>query len=79
MMEFLLESAFLCILGGAIGILLVFILTKIISSLVDFPIFISVGIMGLAVSICIVIGVLAGIIPASIAARMDPVVAIRSK
>lgn len=79
LLEFLLESAFLCILGGAIGVLLVFILTKIFSALFDFPIFISVGIMGLAVSICIVIGILAGIIPASIAARMDPVVAIRSK
>lgn len=79
LMEFLLESAFLCILGGAIGVMLVFILTKIFSALFDFPIFISVGIMGLAVSICIVIGILAGIIPASVAARMDPVVAIRSK
>lgn len=78
LLEFLLESAFLCILGGAIGLLLVFILTLIFSSLFDFPIFISVGIMGLAVSICIIIGILAGIIPASIAARMDPVVAIRS-
>lgn len=79
MLEFLMESAFLCILGGAIGILLVFILTLVFSSMLDFPIFISVGIMALAVSICIVIGILAGIIPASIAARMDPVVAIRSK
>ena len=79
LLEFLLESAFLCILGGAIGVLLVFILTKIFSAVFDFPIFISVGIMGLAVSICIVIGILAGIIPASVAARMDPVVAIRSK
>ncbi|HZG23971.1 MAG TPA: ABC transporter permease [Chitinophagaceae bacterium] len=79
LMEFLMESAFLCILGGAIGILLVFILTKVFSALFDFPIFISVGIMGLAVSICIIIGILAGIIPASIAARMDPVVAIRTK
>ncbi|MEO5997002.1 MAG: ABC transporter permease, partial [Chitinophagaceae bacterium] len=74
MMEFLMESAFLCILGGAVGILLVFILTLIISSFLNFPIFISVGIMALAVSICIAIGILAGIIPASIAARMDPVV-----
>ena len=79
LMEFLMESAFLCILGGAIGILLVFILTLIISSFLKFPIFISVGIMALAVCICIAIGILAGIIPASIAARMDPVVAIRSK
>ena len=78
LMEFLMESAFLCIMGGAIGLLLVFILTQIFSRVFDFPIFISVGIMGIAVSICIVIGILAGIIPASMAARMDPVVAIRS-
>ena len=77
--EFLLESAFLCILGGLIGLLLVFILTKIVTATVGFPLFISLDIMALAISICVVVGVLAGIIPASIAARMDPVVAIRSK
>ena len=77
--EFLLEAAFLCILGGLIGLLLVFILTKIFSLATGFPIFISVKIMFLAVGICILVGVLAGIIPASIAAKMDPVVAIRSK
>jgi putative ABC transport system permease protein len=76
--EFLLESAFLCILGGLIGLLLVFILTVIFSSMMGFQIFISPDIMALAVGICIVVGVVAGIIPASIAARMDPVVAIRS-
>jgi putative ABC transport system permease protein len=79
MTEFLLESAFLCIMGGAFGLLLVFVLTKIISSSMGFPIFISLNILTLAVSICIITGVLAGIIPAFIAARMDPVVAIRSK
>lgn len=77
--EFLLESAFLCILGGAIGLLLVYILTKILSPSMGFPITISLNIFVLAVSICIVTGVMAGIIPAVIAARMDPVVAIRSK
>jgi putative ABC transport system permease protein len=77
--EFLLESAFLCIIGGLIGLALVFILTKIISVALDFPIFISAGIMGLAIGICIIVGILAGFIPASQAARMNPVVAIRSK
>jgi putative ABC transport system permease protein len=61
------------------GLLLVFILTKFISSAMGFPIFISFSIFSLAISICIVTGMLAGIIPAFIAARMDPVVAIRSK
>lgn len=79
MMEFLMESAFLCIMGGMIGLLLVFILTQAISGSLGFPITISPKIMFIAVSICIVVGVLAGIIPASIAAKMDPVVAIRSK
>lgn len=77
--EFLLEAAFLCILGGLIGLALVFILTQIFSAVLGFAVFISLDIMLLAIGICIVVGVLAGIIPASIAARMDPVVAIRSK
>jgi putative ABC transport system permease protein len=76
--EFLLEAAFLCILGGLIGLLLVFILTKIFSAFMGFTVFISLDIMLLAIGICIVVGILAGIIPASIAARMDPVAAIRS-
>lgn len=78
LMEFLLESAFLCIIGGAIGLLLLFILTKIASALADFPFFLSPFIIALAVLICIAAGILAGIIPASRAANMDPVVAIRS-
>jgi putative ABC transport system permease protein len=77
--EFLLESAFLCIIGGLIGLILVFILTLIFSSLLGFPVFVSLDTILLAVGICIVVGVAAGIIPATIAARMDPVVAIRSK
>jgi putative ABC transport system permease protein len=35
--------------------------------------------LSLAIGICILIGILAGIIPAFIASRLDPVVAIRSK
>jgi putative ABC transport system permease protein len=76
--EFLLESAFLCIIGGLIGLLAVFILTMILSSIIPFRVFIPLNIIFLAVGICIVVGVLAGIIPAITAARMDPVVAIRS-
>lgn len=77
--EFLIESAFLCLMGGLIGLILVFILTQIFSALVGFPIFISVNTMALAIAICIGVGMLAGIIPATIAAKMNPVVAIRSK
>ena len=78
LVEFLLESAFLCIIGGLIGLTLVFLLTKILTSALDFPVYISTSNMALAIGICIVVGIVAGFIPARQAARMDPVVAIRS-
>ncbi len=79
LLEFLLESAIICIIGGMIGLLLVVILAFVSSSIFNFPVFVSGNILALAVGICVLIGVLAGIIPAMIAAKMDPVVAIRSK
>lgn len=75
--EFLVESAFLCVLGGLIGLLLVFILTKVATAIFDFPIALSPGIVALALFICIAAGILAGIIPAIRAAKMNPVEAIR--
>jgi len=77
--EFLLEAAFLCLIGGLIGLALVFGLTKILSGAFNFPIYISTTNLIWAIGICFVVGVLAGIIPAVIASRMNPVVAIRSK
>ena len=76
--EFLLEAAILCLMGGAIGLLLVYILTVVFSKLLDFPVYVSLPLLIGAVVICLVVGVLAGIFPASRAAKMDPVVAIRS-
>jgi putative ABC transport system permease protein len=77
--EFLLESAFLCIIGGLVGLFLVWILTLALSTVLPFAITIAPGIIFLAFSICIILGVVSGIIPASIAAKMNPVEAIRTK
>jgi putative ABC transport system permease protein len=77
--EFLLESAFLCIIGGLVGLLLVWLLTLALSSFLPFAITIAPSIIFLAFSICIILGVVSGIIPASIAAKMNPVEAIRTK
>ncbi len=76
--EFLLESAFLCIIGGLIGLLLVFGLTQILTKALSFPVYISTSNMALAIFICIVVGVVAGFVPARQAAMMNPVEAIRS-
>jgi putative ABC transport system permease protein len=77
--EFLLESAFLCIIGGLMGLILVFLLTLVLTSALSFPVFISVANMVWTFAICVLVGVIAGIIPAYKAAQMDPVAAIRSK
>jgi putative ABC transport system permease protein len=77
-MEFLLESTFLCIIGGLIGLVAVYILAAIFSSIFSFSVTIPGNIIALAVTICLVVGIAAGIIPAVTAAKMDPVVAIRS-
>lgn len=78
-MEFLLESALICIIGGFIGIVLVLIMAQLLTNIFNFPVYVPTNILALAVGICVTIGILAGIIPAMIAAKMDPVVAIRSK
>lgn len=77
--EFLMEAAMLCLMGGAIGLLLVYILTLVFTHLLNFPVFVSIPLLIGTVIICLVVGVLAGIFPASRAAKMDAVVAIRSK
>jgi putative ABC transport system permease protein len=76
--EFLMEAALLCIIGGAFGLFFVYILTLILSGPLKFPVYISVPMLITTVIICITVGILAGIIPARRAAKMDPVVAIRS-
>jgi len=76
--EFLMEASLLCLLGGAFGLFFVWITTLIITNLANFPVYISLPMLITTIIICLVVGILAGIIPASRAARMDPVVAIRS-
>lgn len=77
--EFLLESAFLCIIGGIMGLTLVWLLTLALNNVLPFPMVIAPSIIITAFSICVVLGIISGIIPAFIAARMNPVDAIRSK
>jgi putative ABC transport system permease protein len=77
LLEFLIESIILCIIGGAVGLLFVFIVTKILTQAIDFALYIDIGNVLLGTAISIAIGVIAGFIPALRAANMDPVVAMR--
>ncbi|MFK7972982.1 MAG: ABC transporter permease [Bacteroidia bacterium] len=80
--QFLTESILICIAGGLFGLLLVIGFTTWIQNLIDsnelpFSVIIGQFELLLCVYLSIGTGVLAGIIPASIASRMDPVIAIR--
>ncbi len=77
--EFLLESAFLCIIGGILGLLMVEGLVLVLGTILPFPLYIAPDIIAMAMTVCIVMGMISGIIPAYTAAKMDPVVAIRTK
>ncbi len=77
--EFLTEASILCIMGGFIGLIFVYILTLVLSGPLEFPVYISWPMLVTTIIICLVVGILSGIIPAIRAARLDPVVAIRSK
>ncbi|MEO2084407.1 MAG: ABC transporter permease [Marinoscillum sp.] len=76
LMQFLFESSFLSIIGGVIGLIFVFLITFI--DLGSFDLRISLTNIILGISISTIIGVLAGLIPAIFASRLDPVEAIRS-
>jgi putative ABC transport system permease protein len=74
--QFLVESVMLSMLGGLLGILMVFIGTIFINSQSDLGMHLTIGNIFLAMFISGFIGVVAGYAPALAAARMNPVEAI---
>jgi putative ABC transport system permease protein len=78
LMEFLLEAVCLCLFGGTLGLLLVYLLTVIINMTTSFEMMLSVGSVIFGLSVSAGVGMLAGFIPAYTASKLDPVVAIRS-
>ncbi|NJB86921.1 putative ABC transport system permease protein [Lewinella marina] len=79
LLEFLTESVILCVIGGAMGLLMVVAITSVINLfLPGFQISLSVLYAIAGVVISAVVGIFAGLVPALLAARMDPVEAMRS-
>ncbi len=76
--QFLFEAIILCLFGGLVGITLVWLLTLLLTSLLDFEFILSIGNIILGSALAIFIGIVSGILPAISAAKLDPVEAIRS-
>ena len=74
--QFLFESIFLSLIGGLAGLILVYGVTYIPLGSLDVVLSIKNIVLGIGVSSSI--GVIAGIVPAAMAARLDPVAAIRA-
>ena len=77
--QFLFEAVILSLIGGLIGLILVFIVSVVASSFSgDFNFVLSPWNMFLGTAISAIIGLISGIIPAISASKLDPVEAIRT-
>lgn len=79
LLQFLFEAVILAIIGGLIGLLLVFFASLIATSFTgDFEFVLSPWNMFIGASIAAIIGLISGILPAISASKLDPVEAIRT-
>ena len=76
--QFLFEAIILCLIGGAIGLLIVWLLAMLLTNILDFEFVLSFSNVLIGTSLSVIVGLISGILPAISASKLDPVEAIRS-
>ncbi|NJR61628.1 MAG: FtsX-like permease family protein [Cyanobacteria bacterium CRU_2_1] len=77
--QFLVESVVVSVIGGGIGVGFGVSVSSVTAILLQIPLVISLWSIGAGVSLSIAVGLLAGVIPARNAAKLDPIAALRSE
>ena len=77
LMQFLFESAAICLLGGLIGVAISTGIASVLTATDIMDAKISSGILVTAIVISIIVGVVAGLVPAFKGSRLDPIDALR--
>ena len=78
LLQFLFEAIILCLIGGCVGLFIIFIGTVIVSSVIDMKIYLTLNNIILGLNVSMIIGLISGFLPAFMASRLNPVDAIRS-
>ena len=76
--QFLFEAILLCLMGGVIGLVIVFLIVQAVNAFLDMEMALTWFNIMRGILISVIIGLVSGIIPAFSASRLDPVEAIRS-
>lgn len=76
--QFLAEAIAISAAGGVLGVLLGVAIARIAATAFKFPFVISLWAIALGVGLSFIIGIVAGVAPARSAARLDPIIALRS-